>query len=52
LIQNKTDISGFEKELLDENFNFGKVIKYIGKSALEKYQQFLTHEKLNQWKKV
>jgi NAD(P)H-nitrite reductase large subunit len=37
LIQRKTDISGFENELLDDNFDFGKVIKYIGKEAFERY---------------
>jgi nitrite reductase (NADH) large subunit len=37
LIQRKTDISGFEEELLDDNFNFGKIIKYLGKEALERY---------------
>jgi NAD(P)H-nitrite reductase large subunit len=37
LIQRKTDISGFENELLNDNFNFGKIIKYIGKEAVERY---------------
>jgi nitrite reductase (NADH) large subunit len=37
LIQRKTDISGFEDELLNDNFNFGKVIKYMGKEAVERY---------------
>jgi NAD(P)H-nitrite reductase large subunit len=37
LVQRKTDISGFKDELLDDHFNFGKIIKYLGKEALEKY---------------
>ena len=37
LIQRKTDISGFEDELLNDNFNFGKIIKYLGREALERY---------------
>jgi nitrite reductase (NADH) large subunit len=37
LIQRKTDISGFEDELLNDNFNYGKIIKYIGREALERY---------------
>jgi NAD(P)H-nitrite reductase large subunit len=38
LIQRKTDISGFEDELLNDNFNFGKIIKYIGGEAMERYR--------------
>jgi NAD(P)H-nitrite reductase large subunit len=38
LIQRKTDISGFEDELINDNFNFGKIIKYIGREAVERYQ--------------
>jgi NAD(P)H-nitrite reductase large subunit len=37
LIQRKTDISGFEDELLNDNFNFGKIIKYLGREAVERY---------------
>ena len=37
LIQRKTNISAFENELLDDNFDFGKIIKYIGKEAVERY---------------
>lgn len=37
LIQRKTDISGFEDELLNDDFNFGKIIKYIGREAVERY---------------
>jgi nitrite reductase (NADH) large subunit len=39
LIQRKTDISGFEDELLNDNFNFGKIIKYIGREAVERYSR-------------
>jgi len=37
LIQRKTDISGFEDELINDNFNFGKIIKFMGKEAVERY---------------
>jgi len=37
LIQRRTDISGFEDELLNDNFNFGKIIKYLGREAVERY---------------
>lgn len=37
LIKNKTDVSAFAAELLNDQFNFGKLLKYDRKSALEKY---------------
>jgi nitrite reductase (NADH) large subunit len=37
LIQRKTDVSGFEDELLNDSFNYGKIIKYIGREALDRY---------------
>lgn len=37
LIKNKTDVSAFTTELLSDQFNFGKLLKYDAKRALEKY---------------
>lgn len=37
LIQNKINISEIENELLSDQFNFGKLLKYYRKSALERY---------------
>lgn len=37
LIKNKTDVSAFAAELLSDHFNFGKLLKYDRKPALEKY---------------
>jgi nitrite reductase (NADH) large subunit len=39
LIQRKTDISGFENELLNDNLNYGKIIKYMGREAVERYSK-------------
>ncbi len=37
LIQRKTDVSLFEEELLDDRFNFGKLLKYGGESEMDRY---------------
>jgi nitrite reductase (NADH) large subunit len=37
LIQNRIDVSSFKNELLNDQFNFGKVIHHGSKSVLEKY---------------
>ncbi|MEJ2244976.1 MAG: FAD-dependent oxidoreductase [Acidobacteriota bacterium] len=37
LIQNKIDVSPFTGELLDDRFNFGKVLQYGGNAVLDKY---------------
>jgi nitrite reductase (NADH) large subunit len=37
LIQNQIDVSPFKDELLGDRFNFGKIIRYGGAPALEKY---------------
>lgn len=37
LIQNKTNVSAFENELLSDQFNFGKLLSCSGKQALDKY---------------
>lgn len=38
LIRHRTDVSGFEEELLNDRFNFGKMLKYDRHIALEMYQ--------------
>ncbi len=42
LIQNQIDISPFKHELLEDRFNFGKVIRHGSKSVLEKYYRGLS----------
>ncbi len=37
LIQNKIDVSSFKDDLLNDQFNFGKVIRHGTRSVLEKY---------------
>jgi nitrite reductase (NADH) large subunit len=37
LIQNKVDVSPFTGELLNDRFNFGKVVQHGGKAVLGKY---------------
>jgi nitrite reductase (NADH) large subunit len=37
LIQNKIDVSPFTGELLDDRFNFGKVVQHGGNAVLDKY---------------
>jgi NAD(P)H-nitrite reductase large subunit len=41
LIRNKTNVSSFENELLDDRFNFAKLIGYGDSSVLERYQKSL-----------
>jgi len=42
LIQNKIDVSAFKNDLLNDHFNFGKVIHHGSKSVLEKYYRGLS----------
>ena len=37
LLQDQIDVSAFESELLSDNFNYGTMLKYIGRPELEKY---------------
>lgn len=37
LIKNKINVSSFENELLSDQFNFGKLLKYCAKPVLKKY---------------
>lgn len=37
LIKNRTNVSGLKDELLDDHFNFARLIKYGRKSAFKKY---------------
>lgn len=37
LIREKVDVSTFQHELLSDKFNFGSILKYKGKTELEKY---------------
>jgi nitrite reductase (NADH) large subunit len=37
LIQNKIDVSSFKDELLNDHFNFGRVIRHGNKAMLERY---------------
>ena len=37
LIQNQLDISSFESELLSDYFNYGTMLKCMGRFELEKY---------------
>ena len=39
LIQRKADVSAFEHELLDDRFNFAKLVGYGDASVLEQYRQ-------------
>jgi len=40
LIQRKADVSAFEHELLDDRFNFARLVGYGDPSVLEQYQQW------------
>lgn len=40
LIQSKRDVSQFEDELLNDQFNFGTLLKYGGESELERYYKY------------
>jgi nitrite reductase (NADH) large subunit len=37
LLQNQSDISSFKDELLSDFFNYGTLLKYMGRSELKKY---------------
>ena len=37
LLQSQADVSSFENELLSDYFNYGTMLKYVGKTELERY---------------